>query len=135
MLLAFDTSRDAPFEIGARLDAALCYPNFDPDRQMKFANAICARQFEQWMALEPHRKDELQPVLREYRKFAERASLSKLEERRKKALVAGQSFLPLLKKAMTGQLPILTGKYINLSRNKIAAYLWPPLDGGHEINY
>ncbi len=50
-------------------------------------------------------------------------------------MVAGQSFLPLLKEAACAGLPLLHGKFGMLSRREIASYLWPALEDGYEENY
>ena len=50
-------------------------------------------------------------------------------------MIAGLSFLPLLKKAAMGELPILRGVTKELSQAEIARFNWPPGEQGAEINY
>ena len=50
-------------------------------------------------------------------------------------MIAGLSFLPLLKKAAMGELPILRGVMKELSQAEIARFNWPPGEQGAEINY
>jgi len=45
------------------------------------------------------------------------------------------AFLPLLKLAATGELPILKGHVGELSLNKIAHFLWPAREAGFEEKY
>lgn len=135
MVISLDARSQPAYEIGAQLDALLCYPSFSPERQLRIANAICAKLMRGWIALEPERREELQLLRRDYAAAANRASLGTLEKRRRQALVAGQSFLPMIKEAATGNLPVLNGIARELSRNEIATYLWSPREGGHEINY
>lgn len=135
MVLSLNVRDNAPFEIGAMLDVVLCYPTFTPERQVKIANALCARLVKEWIALEPHRAVELRAPLREYRRVSGRASCGMLEKRRQKSLIAGQSFLPLIKQAAYGELPVLEGVNRQLSRHQIASQLWPAMEGGYEENY
>ena len=135
MTLILDPSRNVPYEIGAMLDVALCYPKLSADHQLRIANALCAELVAGWLELEPHRVEEIRPLLRGYRQVAHRASCAKLNQRREKAMIAGQSFLPLIKERALGELPILNGKSGKLSRQQIASHLWPVPKGGFEDNY
>ena len=58
-LLVLDARELEPFEIGARLDALLCYPTWSADRQQKIADAICAMLVAYTIACEPSRKNDL----------------------------------------------------------------------------
>ena len=135
MTLILDPNRNVPYEIGAMLDVALCYPKLSADHQFRIANALCAELMAGWLELEPHRVEELRPLLRGYRQAANRASCATLNERREKAMIAGQSFLPLIKEQALGKLPIVKGKFGRLSRQQIASHIWPVLRGGFEVNY
>ena len=72
MILILNARRNAPFEIGAMLDVALCYPKFSLDRQLRIANALCAKLVKGWMAAEPDRASELRAPLRNYAKASKR---------------------------------------------------------------
>ena len=133
--VVFDTAALAPFEIGAQLDALLCYPTWSPERRQKVGDAICADVIAFTIELEPHRKKELWAAYPRYAKSRARSALTSLPSRREKALVFGLAFLPLLKQAATGKLPILNGHQRDLSKAEIARYLLPPREEGLEINY
>ena len=64
-----------PFEIGARLDALLCYPTWSLDRQQRVADAICASLVAHSIAVDPSRKAELRRTFPAYRISRARASL------------------------------------------------------------
>ena len=134
-VIILDANVMAPFEIGARLDALLCYSTWSMDRQQEIADAICADLFAQWIQIEPHRKADLYEARPQYRKSKKRASLAKLHDRREQVLEAGQAFLPLLKQAAIGRLPILNGRRRELSIGQIARFIWPPREDGYEIYY
>lgn len=124
-----------PFEIGARLDALLCYPTASFEKQQAVADAICASLVAHSIADDPSRKADLWRRFPRYKKSASRASLATLQDRRDDALTAGLAFLPLLKKAAIGELPILRGRQKELSLREIAQFLWPPRGHGTEVNY
>ena len=124
-----------PFEIGARLDALLCYPTWSRVRQQRLADAICAKLIAHSIAADPSRKADLWRKFPEYRIGRARASLETLPERRDDALIAGLGFLPLLKNAAIGKLPILRGREGELSVAEVARFLWPAREHGSEINY
>jgi len=133
--IVLDLSCHEPWEIGAQLDAILCYPNFSRERQCKIANAICAKLVDGWITLHRDRKKELLPLRKIYTEAAKRVSINTLEKRRKKALFAGHIFLPLIKKEATGHLPVLRGEIRDLPLVEIARFLSPPEEGGYEENY
>lgn len=133
--LVLDLAMLEPFEVGARLDALLCYPTWSFDKQQAIADAICATLVTHAIAEEPSRKGNLWRRFPNYKKSVSRASLATLQDRRDDALVAGLGFLPLLKKAAIGDLPILRGRQKELSVGEIARFLWPPRGHGREINY
>lgn len=134
-VLVLDAREMAPFEVGVSLDVLLCYPTWSPDRRQDISNAICAEIVAFWIELEPNRKAELFAAYPQYRKAEARGSLGTLMQRHEKALTFGQAFLPLLKEAATGQLPILDGAMRKLSISEIARFIWPPRENGNEINY
>ena len=133
--ISLDTHTMAPFEIGARLDALLCYSTFSMDRQQGFADAICADLIAQWIQMDPERGVELYEARPQYRKGKSRASLAGLHDRRDEALTLGMAFLPHLKMAAIGELPILFEQHRPLSTAEIARFIWPPRENGHEENY
>jgi len=100
-----DAAALKPFEIGARLDALLCYPRWSAERQQRVADAICARLVAHSIEVDPSRKANLWGAFPKYTMSRSRASLKTLDERRNDALRAGLAFLPLLKKAAIGKLP------------------------------
>lgn len=120
-----DAAALKPFEIGARLDALLCYPRWSAERQQRVADAICARLVAHSIEVDPSRKANLWGAFPKYTMSRSRASLKTLDERRNDALRAGLAFLPLLKKAAIGKLPILRGRERELSLAEIARFLWP----------
>ena len=134
-LAVFDVTSSAPFEIGARLDALLCYPTWSADRRRKVSDAICADLLAYTVEVEPHRKRELWARYPQYRKSRARSALSSLPSRRDKALRFGLAFLPLLKKAATGEVPILNGNQRELSQAEIGRFLWPEWNGGADFDY
>jgi len=93
-----------PFEIGARLEALLCYSTWCAERREKIADAICARLFAFTIAQDSSLKRELS---RKYPRYAKhnRTKLNSLDGRREKALRIGVAFLPMLKEPATGELP------------------------------
>jgi hypothetical protein len=133
--MVLDASALAPFEIGARLDALLCYSTWSAQRRQKLGDAICAEVIAYTIEVEPHRKRELWAQYPQYRKSRARSALSSLSSRRNKALKVGLAFLPLLKKAATGELPILNGHQRELSQAKIGRFLWPEWNGGADFDY
>lgn len=114
-----------PFEIGAQLDALLCYPTWSAYRRQGVADAICATLVAHSIEVDPSRKAELWEAFPKYTMRKSRASLKTRDERRKEALNAGLAFLPLLKKAAIGELPVLRGRAGELSLAEIARFLWP----------
>ena len=133
--LLLDTQELEPFEIGARLDALLCYPTWSPERQQQIADAICAELVSYSIEVDSGRKGDLTDRYPRYTKHRRRTALGSLPDRREKALTFGQAFLPLLKQAATGELPILYGEQRELSISEIARFIWPPREEGAEINY
>jgi hypothetical protein len=134
-LVAFDVGSLAPFEIGARLDALLCYPNWSPQRRQTVSDAICAEVVGYTIELEPFRTRGLRTRYPQYTKSRSRSALNSLPHRREKALTFGLAFLPLLKKAATQELPIFNGQQRELSRVEIARFLWPRWNGGADFDY
>jgi hypothetical protein len=129
--LLLDTKLLEPFEIGALLDALLCYPTWSEERQQAVAVAICAEIVGHWAEAQP----ELKAEYPHYKKSAARTSLRSLRKRRDQALEAGLAFLPHLKRAAIGQLPRFEGAERELSFSEVARFLWPPREGGDEVNY
>ena len=127
--LALDTERLEPFEIGALLDTVLCYPTWSADRQKAVAIAICSEIVASWIEARP----ELRAEYAHYRKSTARTSLQSLAKRRDHALRTGLAFLPHLKQAAIGRLPIFEGVERELSFSEVVRFLWP--EGGHEDNY
>lgn len=133
--IVFDTAALAPFELGAQLDVLLCYPTWSPERRQKVAYAICAELIAFTIELEPQRKKELSAAYPQYAKSRARSALTSLPSRREKAFEFGLGFLPLLKKAAIGELPMLNGRQRELSKAEIARFMLPPREEGLEINY
>lgn len=124
-----------PFEIGARLDALLCYPTWPFERQMRIAAAICASVIAHSIAVDPSRKADLLDAFPEYATGHSRTSLETLLKRRDDALNAGFAFLPLLKNAAIGELPILRNRRQELSIDEIARFVWPGEVRGPKFDY
>lgn len=123
-----------PFEIGAKLEAVLCYSTWSAERRDKIADAICARLFAFTIAQDPSVKRELS---RKYPRYAKhnRTKLDSLDGRRDKALRIGAAFLPYLKEPATGELPELYGQHRKLTLAEIVRYLWPERHGGPDFVY
>lgn len=56
-----------PFEIGARLDALLCYPKWAYEKQLGVADAICATLVAHSIAVDRSRKAELWGAFPKYK--------------------------------------------------------------------
>src|SRR3954470_15336339 len=100
--VVLDASASEPFEIGAGLEALLCYSTWSAERRERIADAICARLFAFSIAQDPTLKKELS---RKYPRYAKhnRTNLNSLDGRREKALRIGVAFLPMLKEPATGE--------------------------------
>lgn len=124
-----------PFEIGAKLDALLCYATWPADRRQKIADAICGQLLAYSIKAEPDRKRELELRYPQYRRSKNRTKLGSLPGRREKALRIGAAFLPFLKEPATGELPELHGEHRKLTLTEIVRYLWPERRGGPDFVY
>src|SRR5579884_1687641 len=129
-----DTRALEPFEIGARLEALLCYSMWSVERRERIADAICARLFAFSIAQDPTLKEELS---RKYPRYAKRnrTKLHSLDGRREKALRVGVAFLPMLKEPATGELPELCGKKRRLTLAETVRFIWPERLGGPDFVY
>lgn len=134
-LVVLDTRCLRPFEIGARLDALLCYPTWSAERRQKIADAICAELLSYSIAQDPSRKEELSRTYPRYGRSKNRTKLDSLHHRRDKALRIGVAFLPLLKEPATGELPGLYGKQHRLTLTEIVRFIWPERHGGPDFDY
>jgi hypothetical protein len=123
-----------PFEIGARLEALLCYSTWSAKRRERIADAICARLVAFSVAQDPALKKELS---RKYPRYAKhnRTKLNSLNGRREKALRIGVAFLPMLKERATGELPELGGEKRRLTLAEIVRFIWPERQGGPDFVY
>jgi hypothetical protein len=132
--VVLDTRQLEPFEIGARIEALLCYSTWSAERREKIANAVCARLFTFSIHQDPSRKKELS---RQYPKYAKRnrTKLDSLDGRREKALKIGLAFLPMLKEPATGELPELYGEGRKLTLTEIVRFIWPERQGGPDYDY
>ena len=132
--VVLDTCALQPFEIGARLEALLCYSTWSAERREKITDAICARLFAFSIAQDPTSKKELS---RKYPRYARlnRTKLDSLDGRREKALRIGVAFLPMLKQPATGQLPELRGLKRRLTLGEIVRFIWPERPGGPNFVY
>lgn len=134
-VLVLDKRLLKPFEIGARLDALLCYPTWSFQRQQQIADAICTVLVTHSIRVDPSRKGDLTRQYPQYSKERRRTALGSLDERRKKTLTFGAALLPLLKNEAIGKLPIFQGQERELTGVEVARHLWPPREGGTEVNY
>ena len=132
--IVLDTRVLHPFEVGARLEALLCYSTWSAERRDKIADAICARLFAFTIAQDSTLKAELS---RKYPRYAKhnRTKLDSLDGRRDKALRIGAAFLPHLKEPATGELPELYGQRRKLTLSEIVRYLWPKRHAGPNFVY
>ena len=132
--VVLDTRALQPFEIGARLEALLCYSTWSAERRERIADAICARLFAFSIAQDPTLKKELN---RKYPRYAKqnRTRLNSLDGRREKALRIGMAFLPVLKEPATGELPELHGQKRRLTLGEIVRFIWPERQGGPDFVY
>jgi hypothetical protein len=129
-----DTRALQPFEIGAKLEALLCYSTWSAERRERIADALCARLFAFSIAQDPSLKKELS---RKYPRYAKhnRTRLDSLDGRREKALRIGVAFLPVLKQPATGELPELHGQKRRLTLAEIVRFIWPDRQGGPDFVY
>lgn len=132
--IVLDAKQLQPFEIGAQVEALLCYPTWAAERRSKIADALCARLFAFSIAQDPERKSELS---RKYPRYAKsnRTKLDSLDGRREKALKIGLAFLPMLKEPATGELPEFRGERRRLTLNEIVQFIWPERPGGPDFVY
>ena len=123
-----------PFEIGARLEALLCYPTLSVERRETIADAICAQLFAFSIAHNSTRKTELS---RKYPRYAKRnrTKLGSLDGRREKALRIGMAFLPMLKEVAIGELPQLYGEKRRLTLKETVQFIWPKRQFGPDFDY
>ena len=120
-----------PFEIGALIDALLCYSTWPAERVKGIATAICADVVQGWAEAAPQIRSEYP----HYKKSLNRTSLRLLHHRREKALQFGLAFLPMLKEAVTGQLPIFNGRQRPLSEAEIVRFIWPDPAAHRDFSY
>lgn len=132
--IVLDTRFLHPFEIGAKLEALLCYSTWSAERRDKIGDAICTRLFAFTIAQDPSLKGELSRKYPHYAKH-NRTKLDSLDGRRDKALRIGAAFLPYLKESATGELPELYGQRRKLTLAEIVRYLWPVRHGGPDFVY
>ena len=129
--VTLDNSLLEPFEIGALIDAVLCYSTWPAERVKHVATAICADVVQCWAEKTPQIRNEY-PL---YKKSLNRTSLRSLHYRREKALNWGLAFLPMLKEAATGDLPILCGRQRSLSEAEIVKFIWPEPVAHRDFSY
>ena len=129
--LTLDNSLLEPFEIGALIDAVLCYSTWPAERVKEVATAICADVVQCWANTAPAIRAEYP----HYKKSLNRTSLRSLQHRREKTLKFGLAFLPMLKEAATGQLPILNGRQAALSEAEIVKFIWPEPAAHRDFSY
>lgn len=120
-----------PFEIGALMDALLCYSTWPGERVKGVATAICADVVQGWAEASPHIRREYP----HYKKSLNRTSLRALHHRREKALQFGLAFLPMLKEPVTGRLPLLDGRERPLSEAEIVRFIWPDPAAHRDFSY
>ena len=120
-----------PFEIGALIDAVLCYSTWPAERVKDVATSICADVVQCWAETTP----EIRGEYPHYKKSLNRTSLRSLHHRREKALKFGLAFLPMLKEAATGDLPILSGRQRALSEAEIVRFIWPEPAAHRDFSY
>jgi len=132
--VVLDTREAQPFEIGAKLEALLCYSTWSVERRERIADAICARLFAFSIAQDPALEDELS---RKYPRYAHpnRTKLDSLDGRREKTLRIGVAFLPMLKEPATGELPEFRGEKRRLTLAEIVRFIWPERQGGPDFVY
>jgi hypothetical protein len=129
--ITLDNSLLEPFEIGALIDAVLCYSTWPAERVKDVATAICADVVQCWAKTTPEIKAEYP----HYKKSLNRTSLRSLQHRREKALKFGLAFLPMLKEAATGQMPIFNGRQRGLSEAEIVQFIWPEPAAHRNFSY
>ena len=128
--MLLDVARMAPFEIGAHLEALVCHPEKNPDARRRLADAIGADLVSQMIDCEPDRARELRSRYPRYKKSLSRASLGTQGKRWDAALTAGVFFLAQIKKAATGEHPILEGVAKPFSGRKLTEVMLVPDEGG-----
>jgi hypothetical protein len=131
--VVLDTRVLHPFEIGARLEALLCYSKWSAERREKIADAICARLFAFTIAQDPTLKRELSRKYPRYAKHNRTNWFRWMAGARKCFGLA--AFLPMLKEPATGELPELYGEKRKLTLEQIVRFIWPVRPGGPNFVY
>lgn len=124
------------FEIGARLDALLAFPQErETRRRSNIETALCAEIIQLSISDEPLREKEYRKRYSRYAKRRNRTSLKALDERRHIYKFAGVAVLPYLKEPMLGLPFIPPVKDMGLSQRNIAKYICQMKDGEPDLDY
>lgn len=133
--LVLDTSILESWEIAARLDMLLAYPDVKPERMKRLINAACADQIRVTIKSFPQRRAELIKKYPHYNPQTTRVGKKNVRKQREDALLVGAAILSLIKEAATGAAPLLPQSMTRLSLDQIVRYLWTAREEGLEINY
>lgn len=123
--LVLDTRQLEPFEIGARLDIAIAYPNVSSERTARLVRAACADQIKVTLVEEPSLRAKLLKQYPEYNPAKIRVGRKNARAHRDEALRAGSLLLPLIKRAALGQDPCVPPTMTRMKIDQIVPYLWP----------
>lgn len=133
--LLLDTSFLEPWEIAARLDMLLAYPDVSRDRMTRLVNGVCADQIRVTIESFPELRDELLQKYPDYDPRTSRVESSNLPQLRDDTRLVGAAILSLIQQTATGKSPTLPPPMTQLSIDQLVRYLWPRLNGECEASY
>lgn len=129
-VLELDTSVLEPWEIAARLDMMLAYPDVTSERMERLVNAACAEQIAVTIEAFPERRAQLISQYPNYKPGKVRVGRDTIDLRRDDVLLVGMAVLCLLRDKKTGHQIPLPPSISRRSVDQIISYLW--LDGGRQ---
>lgn len=102
--MTIDATQSEPFEIGAQITALLAFPAADEDaRRLRIEGAMCSEMIAKGCAEDPAGARAIRERYRRYAKRTQRASLTSLDGRLKKAMFAGWMTLGFIEEGVTGK--------------------------------
>lgn len=120
-----DTTHHEPWEIAARLDMLLAYPNVSATRMTRLVNAACADQIAATIKAFPEQRTELVAKFPNYDPAKNRTERKHITTAREEALRVGSAILPLIEESATGKSSPLPATMNRLSLDQIVPFLWP----------
>lgn len=129
--LVLDLSLFQPWEIAARLDVMLAYPNISKARAEKLIGSMCADQIRTTLEEFPELRERLLARYPCYNPFTNRTERRQITKRREAALFAGEIILALITQE---HFPELVGK-APVSIDQRMKLHWPMKEGEEEAAY